>query len=405
MAGRTFTAFDTEILSRSTLSIAQGALTNSKRPETFVKGVYPTHLTEGRGAHVWDTKGNKYVDFICGLGSNLLGYAHEEITGAIQDQARKGATLSLGTELEVKGAERVKELFPFVDRVKFLKTGSDACSAALRIARSYRGREMVLSEGYHGWHDDFVSMTQPASGVPQRAYMDKLTSLEQISPSMAAVIVEPVSLDDSPARIEWLNRLREVCTNTGVLLIFDEVITGFRYPKLSVANATGVTPDLICLGKAMGGGMPLSAVAGKSQFMDPHDYFVSSTFAGETLSLAAGLKTMNLLTSKHQIDYLWEKGWQFLAKFNSYWPEGLQIKGYATRGAFEGSALNKALFWQEACKSGLLFGPSWFFAFPHIDLMDSVLSSCKDILRRIEHGQVKLEGEMPQTPFAQKARE
>lgn len=118
--------------------IAQNALTNSKRIECLVKGVYPTHLSHGQGCHVWDMQGKRYVDFICGLGTNILGYGDSEIAEVISERARKGCSLSLGTELELKTAEKVKELFPFVDQVKFLKTGTEACMAALRIARAYK---------------------------------------------------------------------------------------------------------------------------------------------------------------------------------------------------------------------------------------------------------------------------
>lgn len=127
-----------EYQNRADLCIAQGALTNSKRPETFVKGVYPTHLKRGQGCHVWDMEGKKYADFITGLGSSILGYAHEGVNKAISDRLLLGATLSLGTIEEIEAAEKVKQLFPFVDLVKFLKTGNEATLAALKIARAYK---------------------------------------------------------------------------------------------------------------------------------------------------------------------------------------------------------------------------------------------------------------------------
>ena len=177
------------LLRRAEQAIAHGALTNSKRPQGFVNGVYPTHLAKGQGAHVYDMNGNKYVDFICGLGSNLLGYANEEITEAITKQARLGVTLSLGTELEVKVAEQVKVLFPFIERMRFLKTGSEATTAALIIARSYAGRSEVLSDGYHGFHPEFVSLTEPADGVPPPTFISSFTSLDDIGQNTAARIV------------------------------------------------------------------------------------------------------------------------------------------------------------------------------------------------------------------------
>jgi glutamate-1-semialdehyde 2,1-aminomutase len=404
MDAKTFTGYNLTWQNRAELTIAQGALTNSKRPECLVKGIFPTHLTRGQGAFVWDTSGKRYIDFICGLGANLLGYGQSEIASVVAQRAAMGATLSLATTLEVETAEKVRELFPLMERLKFLKNGSDACTAALRIARAYRKRATVLSEGYHGFHDEFVSLVPPALGVVGEFPIESLKDLSDIDESIAAVIIEPVMTDLSPKRIQFLKELREVCTKTGVILIYDEVITGCRFPKWSTARYIGIEPDLICIGKAMGNGMPISAVGGKAEIMNCGEYFISSTFAGETLSLAAAHKTLSLLQTKFSIEMLWERGDQFLKAFNSIAPQVVRIQGYPTRGVFVGSDLNKALFWQEACKAGILFGPSWFFNFSHLAHVDLVLSSCQDILRRIQVGAVSLEGELPQTPFAQKMR-
>jgi glutamate-1-semialdehyde aminotransferase len=145
--------------------IAQSALTNSKRVETFVKGVYPSHIERGQGAYLWDHSGKKYLDFVCGLGANILGYGNDVVNQAISSQLRHGASHSLPTHHEVEFAEGLKALFPFCDAFKFLKTGTEACMAAVKIARAKTGRKWIVSEGYHGWSDDFVSMTEPALGV------------------------------------------------------------------------------------------------------------------------------------------------------------------------------------------------------------------------------------------------
>jgi glutamate-1-semialdehyde 2,1-aminomutase len=406
MARVTSTTFDWSWDKRERESIAQGALTNSKRPACLVRGVYPTHLKRGLGCHVWDMQGRQYVDFIGGLGCNLLGYANGEVNAAAIDRLNQGVTLSLSTPLEVECAEKVKEIFPFVERVKFLKTGSDACNAAVRIARAKTGRALVYSEGYHGWGDDFVSLSAPALGVPSRGWMRPFPLPEEALKSAAAVIVEPVMTDMGEERQKWLQELRDACTKAGTLLIFDEVITGFRFPKLSVSNYYGIFPDLICLGKAMANGLPLSVVGGKRDVMECGEYFVSSTFAGETVSLAAALKTMTLLqTNKYDVSYLWQKGQQFITEFNSIAADVVMIDGYPTRGVLRGEPLLKAIFMQEACRAGILFGPSWFFNFKHIDVMDVVLNTCRDIMTRIKTGSVQLDGEMPSSPFAQKMRE
>ncbi len=403
MAKEIYTPFHSELQNREEASIAHGALTNSKRSSCFVKGVYPSHFEKQQGCYSWDSKGNKYVDFVSGLGSNILGFCHEEVNKAITDQLRKGITFSLATEMEIKTAEKVKECFPWVDKVRFLKTGSEACSAALRIARAKTKFDEVYSDGYHGFHDEFTSLTPPAVGVP---FSTKFSIQKGVYPpaGTAALIVEPILTDSSPKRMEELTVMRKRCDETGTVLIYDEIITGFRYPKFGVSNVANHYPDLVCLGKAIANGMPLSVVAGKKEIMECADYFVSSTFAGETLSLAAAYKTMSLLQTKYDLNYLWDKGAQFLFQFNQIWSEGIRIEGYPTRGVFCGDLLTKALFWQESVKAGIFFGPSLFFNFSHIDVMDQVLSSCASIMGRIRTGSVTLEGSLPEAPYSMKAR-
>lgn len=391
---------------RADLCIAQGALTNSKRPETFIRGVYPTHLKRGLGAYVWDYEGKKYADFITGLGSSILGYAHAGVNRAISERLSLGATLSLGTMEEVECAEKVKQLFPFVDLVKFLKTGTEACNAAVKIARGVNGRKLILSEGYHGWGDGFISLTRPAIGIRDRFDFQTLSNFEDFDLwGVAAIIIEPVITDFSEERFDYLRRLKKACNDSGCLLIFDEIITGFRFPNFSVANYTGIEPDLILLGKAMANGLPISCVAGKRKVMNCDEYFVSSTFAGETLSLVAAKKTMELLqtNSHYRLKDLWEKGGAWLEEFNSFYPEKVSIEGYPTRGRFIGDDETKALLFQEACEAGILLGPSWFFNFP-LSEENHILASLKEILCKIKMGTVKLKGEMPKSPFAEKMR-
>lgn len=398
---------------RAERSIAQGALTNSKRPASFVDGVYPTHLSHGKGAFVYcaDT-GRRFIDFICGLGTNLFGYGNEEIGKAITQAYLTGGSLSLGSPLEVECAELLQAAMPWVKRTKFLKTGSEACSAAIRIARAATGREGVLSEGYHGWHDDFVYLTKPAVGVPRGDHgfesRDWTTTYHPAYSlnSTAAVIIEPVITDWSEDRRQWLLALQDRCRKSGTWLICDEVITGYRWPKLTVSRWAGLEPDLICLGKAIGGGMPLAAVCGKdAKAMDDPQYFVSSTFAGDRTALAA-FKAVHHMMKRPQWDMedLWERGKLFIAEFNRLMGGIVSIEGYPTRGVLAGEPEAKALFMQEACRAGLLFGPSFFFGFQHRELVDEVLSVLKEIALKLRLGGVRLEGALPASPFAQKVR-
>lgn len=386
--------------------IAQGALTNSKRPESLVMGIYPTHVVKGHGCYIWDTEGRRYIDYICGLGSSLFGYGNETMKRAVKDQLDNfGPVLSLPTVREVETAETLKKMFPFVDAVKFLKSGTEACIAAVRIARAKTGMDLVLSEGYHGWSDGFIGLMPPALGIPKTQHFQKLTDDSDLT-NVAAVIIEPIITNMSPERIAWLHQLREKCTLSGTMLIFDEIITGFRFPKFSVSSFLGIDPDLICLGKAIAGGLPLSAVGGKYDVMNCAEYFVSSTFAGDTLALNSCKALMEaMLKGKYDIQMLWVKGQQFLDKFNTIWPEMIRIDGYPTRGVFAGDPMVKALLWQEACKAGVLFGPSWWINFPLVEESDNVIGICTEILGRIQQKQVNLEGTPPRSPFAERARQ
>lgn len=369
-----------------------------------MKGVYPKVVVGGRGCHLYTKDGKGYVDYICGLGTNLFGYGNYEITSAVAKAMQSGTSHSLPTHIEGLAAEKLTELFPWVEKFKFLCTGSEGCSAAIRMARAYTGRSNVLVDGYHGWHDQFVSLTPPATGIPPQNGITLLKSIDDINEDIAAVIIEPIITDASESRIAWLNELRDRCSKTGAILIFDEVITGFRYINYSVSNNYRIFPDLMILGKAMGSGIPMSGVAGRKDILDG-EYFVSSTNAGSVAGLSAAITAVNLLTGvpDYKIDRLWEDGDYFMRKFNAIIPD-VQIEGYPTRGAFKGDLLKRSLLFQECCKSGVLFGPSWFFNFHHARETEHVLNIVRGCWARIERGEIELEGELPKSPFAEKVR-
>lgn len=389
---------------RSDDVIAGGALTNSKRPACFVQGVYPTHIASGLGALVWDVDGNQYVDYICGLGSQLFGYRNQKITKSVMNQLdRNGTIFSLGTTLEVWVAEQFRDRFHFMQKMRFLKTASEACSAAIRIARSFTGKSVILSDGYHGWHDIFTSLTPPANGVRDVHLIQKLHESIEWG-EVAAIIVEPVIVDDSIARLEYLRRLKDLCAQNGTLLIFDETITCLRYPKLSVSSATGIDPDLTIMGKAIGGGYPLALVGGRRDVMSA-EFFVSSTFAGDCVALAAADAVLALTREPGVMENLQLQAAKFCERFNKTCEGVVSIKGYGTRGTIEGPELFKALFMQECVKAGILFGPSFFYGTEHHKHDEDVLSICKVVTNRIKNKEVSLEGLMPVKPYAQKVRE
>jgi glutamate-1-semialdehyde aminotransferase len=389
---------------RADRCIAQGALTNSKHPSMLIRDVYPTHVSHGTSCYLYDTDNSRYVDFICGLGANFLGYGNDKITQHILKNVYNGFSHSLPTTQEVLTAENLKNMFPFVTHWKFLKSGSEACTAAIKFARAATSRFKVISHGYHGMGDLFVSLQAPHVGVPHDTNIEKYFDLSQIDNRTAAVIIEPVVCDDTKDNQIWLNALRTKCTKVGAMLIFDEIITGFRFKKWSVANAYGIVPDLLVIGKAMANGMPLAAVGGKQDIMNNPRVFVSSTYAGETMSLASCQKVCDLLVkdNDYKIDYLWEKGQEFMDKFNAQ-ETSVKMKGYPTRGIFEGNEVEIASFMAEMAKAKILFHKSWFFTWGHIKEMDNVLEIARIVKQKIANG-LKFEHQMPESPFSMGAR-
>jgi glutamate-1-semialdehyde 2,1-aminomutase len=214
-----------------------------------------------------------------------------------------------------------------------------------------------------------------------------------------------VITDYSDERKMWLNDLNSFCTKNGILLIFDEVITGFRWPKYSVAASWGIIPDLLCIGKSMGNGWPISAVLGKQNVMDG-PFFISSTFAGETGSLIATDTVCRLLYSKaYDVDKLWEEAEKLVDKINSIPGIGVRFAGYPTRGVLAGEPLDVALFMQEMCRQGVLVHKSWFINWHILDQKDIILSAIHNYKVAREIGEVKLLGKMPTTPFAAVVRQ
>jgi glutamate-1-semialdehyde aminotransferase len=395
--------------------IAQGCLTNSKHPDRFVKDVYPQVVSHGRSCYLWDIQGRKYVDFICGLGTNLYGYGNENIKREMVRNSGWGSCHSFPSKWEIKTAKKVKECMPWVQRVKFVNDGSSACTAACLIARAYhqsRGnveKLQIVSDGYHGWHPEFTYLTKPRNGVIGGFSISSGETLDQAHDSLefiAAMIIEPVVVDDSKAHIEALKDKVEFCRDNDILVIFDETITALRYPKLSVARYYNIIPDLFIFGKALGNGEKISCVCGPEKIMDC-DYFVSGTYHGHAPSLIASHMVLHMAKtdSRFDVQVLKDRGIEFMEKFNELTVEhGIRLHGYGTRGVFKGDELAKAIWMQEMCKAGYLFGPSFFLNWDLLEHLDGVLYFTERIMEKIKNGTVKLEGKMPTSPFSSKAR-
>ncbi|HEY5219003.1 MAG TPA: aminotransferase class III-fold pyridoxal phosphate-dependent enzyme [Gemmatimonadaceae bacterium] len=286
---------------RAARVIAGGASTGSKRPSALYgtdAPDAPTHFLHASGCHVVAADGETYLDCSMGLGAVALGYAEPHVTRAALDAIGGGHVSGLNSTLEVTLAERLCSTIPCAEQVRFLKTGAEATSAAVRIARIYTGRDMVITSGYFGWHDWASEVKGVPDGVRKdviRVAFDDIAALESAARTagdrLAAIILEPV-VERLPLD-SWIARARELCTQHGAVLIFDEMKTGFRLAPAGFQELSGVTPDLATFGKALANGFPLSVVCGRKDLMQAcSDTWISSTLAGEAGALAAALTVL-----------------------------------------------------------------------------------------------------------------
>jgi glutamate-1-semialdehyde 2,1-aminomutase len=287
---------DVDWRARATRVMPTGASTGSKRPEALygdAGAAGPTHFIRAMGCRCVDTAGTTYVDCTMALGAVALGYAEQRVTQAVIEAAAAGNVAGLSSVREVELAERLCSVIPCADQVQFLKTGAEAVAAAVRLARTYTGRDVVVASGYFGWLD----WASEARGVPtavrndlRRVPFDDVAALEravtEAGARLAAVVLEPV-VERLPST-EWIARARALCDAAGALLVFDEIKTGFRLRPGGYQELSGVTPDLATFGKALANGYPLSFVAGRRDVMlAARDTWISSTLGSESIALAA----------------------------------------------------------------------------------------------------------------------
>jgi glutamate-1-semialdehyde aminotransferase len=389
-------------LHRARQVVPGAAQTLSKGPSMFVEGAYPAFLERGRGCRVWDVDGHEYIDYILGLASITLGYAYPPVVEAVARQLEQGSIFSLPHPLEVEISERLSEIIPCAEMARFLKTGSEADAAAVRVARAATGRDMVLYCGYSGWHEWYAITTPRAKGIPKDfarliapfEYND-LDSLERALQEhrgrVAAVIMEPVLLD-APAP-GFLEGVKAAAHRHGALLIFDEIVSGFRWAVGGAQEHFGVVPDLATFGKGMANGLPLSAVVGRAELMrEFEDIFVSSTFGGDTLALAACLATLDEYASRPVIDHLWRMGRRFQDGFRAAATRlGVPARsiGYPVHPKIvidhpspQAQRLLMSLFLQETARRGVIFHFAGFnISYSHAEAdVDQSLQACEEAL-------------------------
>lgn len=329
------------------LDLIPGGVLGARKPADFIEGEYPIFVDSGRGGRVTDVDGNEYIDFLCGYGPIILGYREAEVDEAVYRQIRdKGFCFTLTQRYQNDLAKKLRQLVPCSEMSIFLKTGSDATTASVRIARAYTGRIKVVRCGYHGWHDWCVEMK---GGIPEKFYEDvfefrynRLDQLEEImaqhGDQVAAIIMTPFG-HPLHARMEepapgFLEGVRELATRYGAVLVFDEVRTGFRLSLGGAQKYYGVTPDLAVLGKGMANGYAISVVTGKREVMmaSAQKLFISSTFFPNSDGFVAALKTIEILERDNILDKLWEKGTRFYRKIREVldrFDAGAELTGVA----------------------------------------------------------------------------
>lgn len=373
------------IYKRSESLIPCGTQTLAKGIEQNVFGVAPIYLKNGKGSHVWDVDGNEFIDYTMAVGPLSLGYCNDVVDNAIKNQLADGITFSLVHPLEVEVAELVKSIVPNTESVRYSKTGCDVTTAAVRLARAYTGKNTVLCCGYHGWHDWYIGTTDRNKGIPQVTqdltytfnYNDIDSVINSIDNDTAAIILEPIVFE--APKDNFLQKLRDICDEKGILLIFDEMWSGFRLAAGGAQEYFGVRADLACFSKAVANGMPLSILTGRKDVMKllEKDVFFFTTFGGEALSLAAAKATMTELVNNKVPEYLAKQGQKLIDGYNAIAAElGIdytKCSGFACRSiiTFDAKAGNplelKSFVQQEMIRNGILWGGFHNMSFAHTD--------------------------------------
>jgi glutamate-1-semialdehyde-2,1-aminomutase len=398
------------ILKRAKKVIPCATQTLSKGYTQWSVGASPLFLESAKGCRVKDVDGNEYIDYGMALGPFILGYSDDDVNKAVIKQLEKGTMFTLPHPLETEAAELIVKNVPCAEMVRFGKNGSDATSAAVKLARAYTGKEKIIVCGYHGWQDWYVVTTERDRGIPR--VMKKLVlpmryndidSLEKIikqhKGEIAGLIMEPTYVE--PPQKGYLEKVRAITKKNGIILIFDELFTGFRWAMGGAQEYFKVTPDLACFGKAIANGFPVSVVAGRRDIMKEfEEVFFSFTYGGETLSLAAIVATIKKLKEKKVHKYIWEigdylkKGVEKLIEKHGI-GQYVGIIGYPIKTAFNFHGTTKAkslemktYFQQECAKRGVLFIGYHLPSFSHkkkdidftLNVYDEVMNSFKKVM-------------------------
>ena len=427
--------------------IPSGGQTYSKGVTQFTDGVAPKYLDSGKGAYAIDVDGNKYIDYVLACQPLILGYSDKDVNKAINKQLKKGSTFSLHNKLEIDVAKTLIEIVPSAEMVRFGKNGADATTIGIRLARAYTKRDEIAFCGYHGWHDWFIATTDLNGGIPKfnndlihKFNYNDIESLEKIfkkrKNKIAAVMMEPLAVAEpkcyssktckrkickSFCQNNFLHKVKKLAKKNGAVLIFDEVVTGFRFSLGGAQELTGVTPDLTALAKAMSNGVPISAIVGKKNIMKLLDKtFFSFTYGGDCIGLSAAKATIEKIKKKNVIEHIYKMGNHLKKGINNLsMKHGLQdyIKcvGYPCRSILSINGNKKfndleikTFIQQELFKRGILWAAYHTISWSHKKReIDKTLNAFSDIFDIFEKKFIKsnlriknsLEGKMLKPVF------
>lgn len=414
-----------ELYKKAKKIIPGGTQLLSKRPEMFLPELWPSYYDKAKGCEIWDLEGNKYLDFsTMGIGTAILGYSNEEVNLAVIDAINKGAMTTLIAPEEVELAEILLEINPWAEMVRYAKTGGEAMAIAIRIARAYSEKDLVLFCGYHGWHDWYLSANlsddkaldghllpglEP-KGVPRvlkgsaipfeyNNIDGYLKLINDFKSEVGAVVIEPVR--NTPPTQEFLNTLRETTKDLNVPLIVDEITSGFRLNIGGAHMIYGLEPDIAVYGKAISNGFPMAAVVGKRKFMEKaQESFISSTYWTDRLGLVASITTIKLLKKYQVPEYITEIGETIQNKINELsnkWNLKIKISGIPPLTHFSFDYPNslelKTLFTQLMLERGILASIAIYTSFAHEELhlkkyFDSIDEVFKIISNAILEGKI-----------------
>ena len=384
----------------------------SKRPDRYAPDIWPTYFSKSKGVNIWDLDGNKFIDMAqMGIGSAILGYGNEELNAAVSDAIAGGVSTTLNAPEEVYLAERLLDLNPFAGGVKFARTGGEAMSMAVRIARACSGRDKVAFSGYHGWCDWYLAANLNGEGslsehllpglepkgvpkglrkttIPFR-YNDvnDFRRLINANSDVGVIVVEGARYD-FPTQA-FLNEIQTVAKEKDIIIIVDEITSGWRMTDGGVYKLNGFNPDIVVYGKAMGGGFAIAALVGRHDVMsEAQNTFISSTFWTERVGFAAALKTIEILTRDKVWDLLISlgtrlgDGWLQLARQYNIRLQVTDFKPLITMKFSYGEKNNAlvTLFTQEMLKKGYLAGASVYLSAAHSEnIIDCYLERVDEV--------------------------